>query len=73
MNRASDSVTVTIPRAIAGEIPSISAQLNERMHELLERNTEGGLNAVERAELETLVQMTQFAQLLAMAVHEAEA
>lgn len=72
MSSTSESVTVTIPRSIAGELPSISAQLNDRMHELLERNTEGNLSAVERAELETLVQMAQFAQLLAMVVHEAE-
>jgi hypothetical protein len=38
------------------------------MHELLERNTEGQLNPIERAELETLVQMAQVAQILAMMV-----
>jgi hypothetical protein len=36
------------------------------MHDLLERNTEGTLGPGERAELETLVQMAQFAQILAM-------
>jgi hypothetical protein len=37
------------------------------MHALLERNTDGALNPTERGELETLVQMAQFAQVLAMA------
>jgi hypothetical protein len=41
------------------------------MHALLERNTEGTLNATEREELETLVEMAQFAQILAMAVQGA--
>ena len=34
------------------------------MHALLERNTDGALSSVEREELETLVQMAQFAQVL---------
>lgn len=38
------------------------------MHELLERNTDGKLTALERAELETLVQMAEFGQILSMAL-----
>jgi hypothetical protein len=43
------------------------------MHELLERNTDGLLSAVERSELETLVKMAEFAQLLALATLEPKA
>jgi len=46
----------------------LSKRLTDRMHALLERNTEGTLTATEREELETLVQMAHFAQILAMAV-----
>lgn len=63
-----DALTLTIPRSVAGEIPALSSELTERMHELLERNTDGGLSVTERAELETLVHMAQFAQILAMAI-----
>jgi hypothetical protein len=68
---SADALTLTIPRAIVGEIPVLSNRLQDRLHELLERNTDGSLNVTERAELETLVQMAQFAQILSMAVHEA--
>ena len=67
MDASSDLVTLNLPRALVREIPRLSQELNDRMHALLERNTEGVLTATERAELETLVQMAQFAQLLAMA------
>ena len=67
MDASVDLVTLNLPRALVGEIPRLSRELNDRMHALLERNTEGDLTATERAELETLVQMAQFAQLLAMA------
>jgi hypothetical protein len=40
------------------------------MHDLLERNTEGTLSESERAELESLVQMAQFAQIFAMATQQ---
>jgi hypothetical protein len=37
------------------------------MHELLEANTDGKLNTIERAELETLVKIAQVSQIIAMA------
>ena len=43
------------------------------MHELLERNADGALNVTERAELETLVLLSEFAQVLAMAAEAATA
>lgn len=68
MSAATETIVVTIPRAMVPELPSLSRGLIDRMHDLLERNTEGILTAVEREELETLVEMAQFAQILTMAV-----
>jgi len=42
--------------------------LLDRMHILLEQNTEGALSTVERDELETLVAMAQFGQILSSAL-----
>ncbi|MBK9259494.1 MAG: hypothetical protein IPM54_06610 [Polyangiaceae bacterium] len=71
MSSSTDTVVLSFPRAIVPELPTLSKSLTERMHGLLERNTDGVLTATEREELETLVQMSQFAQLLAMAAHRA--
>lgn len=68
MSATTDAVVLTIPRAMIPELPSLSKSLTDRMHALLERNTDGALGAAEREELETLVEMAQFAQILAMAV-----
>ena len=62
-----DAVTLTLPRSLLPELPALTRSLNDRMHELLERNTEGTLSDSERAELETLVQVAQVIQVLAMA------
>jgi hypothetical protein len=67
MSSPAESVTFTIPRAIVPELPSLSQGLTDRMHRQLERNTQGAISAIEREELETLVKMAQFAQILAMA------
>lgn len=61
-----EAITLRIPRSVVAELPQVSRELNDRMHDLLERNTEGTLGPGERAELETLVKMAQFAQILAM-------
>jgi len=65
---ALDSVTLTIPRSAVSDVRSLTGALLDRMHELLERNTEGTLTEVERESLETLVQMAQFGQLIASAL-----
>ncbi|HUO08735.1 MAG TPA: hypothetical protein VM008_10575 [Phycisphaerae bacterium] len=46
----------------------MSNELNKRMHELLERNTDGALTANETAELQRLVQMAEFGQIVAAAL-----
>ena len=72
MNPA-DAVTLTLPRSMLPELPALAKNLNDRMHELLERNTEGTLVETERAELETLVQVAQVVQILAMAAEGVKA
>ena len=67
MSAPTDLVTITLPRSIVAELPTFAGALNDRMHALLERNTEGTLTDTERLELETLVEMAQFAQVLATA------
>jgi hypothetical protein len=71
MSAAAETLVLTIPRAIVPELPVLSQGLTDRMHALLERNTEGTLAAIEREELETLVAMAQFAQILVMAAQGA--
>jgi hypothetical protein len=71
MSAAAETLVLTIPRAIVSELPALSQGLSDRMHALLERNTEGALSAPEREELETLVEMAQFAQILVMAAQAA--
>ena len=54
------------------DVLTLSDALTERMHELLERNTDGTLSATERAELETLVHMAQFSQMVATAIRASQ-
>lgn len=68
---AIDALTLTIPRAMVADLPVLCTELTDRMHELLERNTDAALSAIEKSELETLVQMAQFAQVLAVAAQGA--
>ena len=68
-----DAVTLTLPRSMLPELPALARSLNDRMHALLERNTEGTLVETERAELETLVQVAQIVQILAMAAQGVKA
>jgi len=65
---ADDTLTLTFPRSAIGDVVSISQSLLDRMHELLEQNTDGNLSPIEREELETLVKMAQFSQLVSLAL-----
>jgi hypothetical protein len=67
----SASITVTLPASVATEIPLLAEKLLDRMHHLLERNTEGQISPLEREQLESLVEMAEFAQLVASAVRRA--
>lgn len=66
-----DPITVTLPASVARAIPLMADRLLDRMHELLERNTDGQLSPIEREELERLVEMAEFAQVFAAAVQKA--
>jgi hypothetical protein len=68
---ATDPVTLTLPASLATALPAMAQRLVDRMHELLERNTDGQLSAHERDELDSLVDMAQFAQVFAAAVQKA--
>lgn len=72
MAQGSEEITIRVPREAAEGIPTLSAELSERMHALLERNTDGHLSSIERAELETLVRMSQFADLFSMILRGAK-
>lgn len=65
-----DPITLTLPASVASAIPTMASRLLDRMHELLERNTDGQLSPIERDELERLVEMAEFAQICAMAVEK---
>lgn len=59
-----DTITITLPRCVVEQISSPSAAMLDRMHDLLERNAEGQLAAVEREELEALVGWVQCSQVM---------
>ena len=70
-NMAPGLITVTLPASVANDMPVMAQRLVDRMHELLERNTDDQLDPVEREELEALVEMAEFAQVVAAAVRKA--
>lgn len=72
MSSTADEITITLPRSAVGSVMSLSANLTDRMHELLERNNDGALSDIEQAELETLVQMAEFGQIMSMALQTAK-
>jgi hypothetical protein len=73
MPTAGEAITFTLPRSAVGDMLALSATLLDRMHELLERNTDGLLSAIEREELDTLVRMAQFGQMMSMALEASQA
>lgn len=73
MKAAAESLTLRIPRAVVAALPTLSEGLLTRMHDLLERNAEGQLSVHERAEVESLVKMAEFAQLLSLAAAQTDA
>jgi hypothetical protein len=70
MGSPADVVAIMLPRSIVPELPTFASALNDRMHSLLERNTEGTLSESERVELESFVQMAQFAQIFTTATQQ---
>jgi hypothetical protein len=67
-----DPITVSVPRRMLADIVQLSADLTDRMHELLERNTDGNLGDLEKSELDALVRMAEFGQVVSMAIQQAD-
>lgn len=68
MVRALDPVTFSVPRGLLSDIVQLSAGLTDRMHDLLERNTDGQLGTTEKAELEALVRVAEFGRIVSVAL-----
>jgi hypothetical protein len=68
MIQTADPITISVSRSMLADIVQLSAELTDRMHELLERNTDGSLTSSEKAELESLVRMAQFGQIVSVAL-----
>jgi hypothetical protein len=64
--QAADPITVSVPRGLLSDIVQLSTDLTDRMHDLLERNTDGKLGFNEKAELEKLVRMAEFGQIVSI-------
>ena len=73
MAQLADPVTFSVPRTVLSDIARLTDELTDRMHALLERNTDGQLAPSEKAELETLVQMAQFGQIVSLALQAQDA
>jgi hypothetical protein len=68
MLQALDPITISVPRGLLTDIVQLSAELTDHMHDLLERNTDGQLGETEKAELEALVRLAEFGQIVSMAL-----
>jgi hypothetical protein len=68
MVKALDPITFSVPRGLLTDIVQLSAELTDHMHDLLERNTNGLLSDAEKSELEALVRMAEFGQIVSMAL-----
>ena len=68
MTQVSDPVTITVSRSVLSHIAELSSELTDQMHALLEKNTDGQLTPTERAELERLVEIAEFGQIITMAL-----
>ena len=66
--QASDRVAISVPRTVLSDIVQLTPELTDRMHMLLERNTDGKLEPAELRELQTLVHMVEFAQIVSLAL-----
>lgn len=72
MPEATDSIMLSFPRTVLPDVMALSESLVDRMHQLLERNADGNLNPVELEEVQTLVSMAQFGQIVALSLRSAE-
>lgn len=68
MSDDSDQVTFTIPRQAWSALAELPPEKTRRMHELLYRNTDDLLKPEEKRELEALVDLFNFGQLIREAI-----
>jgi hypothetical protein len=65
---AVETVSITLPRKLAADLVHCSPRMAERLHRLLDRNANDDLSPTERDELESLAELAQVKQLLALAM-----
>jgi hypothetical protein len=68
MIQSADPITFSVSRSVLADIVTLSDSLTNRMHELLEKNTDGLLIPAEKVELESLVRMAEFGQIVSIAL-----
>ena len=68
MLQTADPITISLPRDLLADIAHLSDDLIDRMHELLEKNTDGKLAHVEKRELGALVRLAELAQIASTAL-----
>ena len=68
MSEGRDLVTISLPREVWKEISHASPEMIERLHVLLERNTDGRLTSTERAELRVLIRIAEVCQIISQAL-----
>lgn len=70
MVQMADPVTLSLPRQVLTDLATLTDEMTDRMHALLERNTDGQLDEVELRELEFLTSVAQFGQIIALALKD---
>jgi hypothetical protein len=63
-----DNITLTLPRPILAGLSGVSASFADRMHGLLDKNSDGTISAQEKSELEALVRIAQLDQIVTLAL-----
>jgi hypothetical protein len=70
MVQMADPVTLSLPRQVLTDLATLTDEMTDRMHALLERNTDGQLDEVELRELEFLTSVAQFGRIIALALRD---
>jgi len=60
--------TITVPRPVLEGLSGISATFADRMHELLDKNSEGTISMEEKRILEMLVKVAKLDQVVTLAL-----
>ena len=69
MSTALDTtISLAFPRTLIPDVVELSGDMISRMHDLLERNANEELSVNEQEDLQTLVQMAQFSQVIALSL-----